>query len=57
MPRAVGSRTAQVVTAITVIITTMAELVNMAEVGGMMEVTVAIQVVGATTNSCRLTCA
>ncbi len=49
--------TAQLVTAITVTITTMAELVNMTVVGVMMQGTVAIPVVAATINRCRLTCA
>ena len=49
--------TAQVVTAITVTITTMAEPVNMTVLWVMMQVTAAIQVVAATINRCRLTSA
>ncbi len=49
--------TAQVLTVIMVIITTMAELVSMTVLGVMIQATVAIQVVAATTNRCRLTSA
>ncbi len=49
--------TAQAVTVIMVIITNMAKLISITVEGVMMQATVAIQLVAATINRCRLTSA